>query len=186
MREDALLALVRSTLLAGLPAYGAWYNVTKVRNIYQPLTVGMASGPTITMQAGITRRRVGSPRREEIQPDTPDGEFTHREIHWWEDTFQIGGMFRRDPTSADFVTQPSAADLCTAASNILQSDAGMAALAAERVRPLRITDLRRATFVNESNQYEAWPTFDIVLVYPQIVDGSTPVAQSITPDVGRV
>lgn len=186
MREDDLLTLVRSTLLAGLPAYGAWFDQANVRSIYQPLTLGMASGPVITMQPGITRRRYGAVRREEIEAATPGDDFTHRETQWWEDTMQIGAMFRRDPASAEFSAQPSAADLCRAASDILQSDAGLAALAAQRVRPLRVTELRQTTYVNESMQYERWPTFDITLIYPQITDSLTPAASSITPDVGSV
>lgn len=186
MREDDLLTLVRSMLLAGLPSYGAWFDQADVRSIFQPLTVGVASGPVITMQPGITRRRYGAVRREEIPAATPGDDFTHRETQWWEDTMQIGAMFRRDPTSADFATQPSAADLCRAASDILQSDVGLAALAVQRVRPLRVTDLRQTTFINESTQYERWPSFDITFVYPQIVDSSTPSASSISPAVGSV
>lgn len=161
----ALFTLVRSTLLAGLT------DVDVIR-IYQGQTVGAPSAPAITMQH-IGTKRVGHVKREEMQP-VGDGDFTHVETQWLETTLQIGAL------------NAGAIDNCLTASSILQSDAGLAALAVERVRPLRITDLRTVQYVNGADQFEAMPNFDVVLVYPKITVGTTPPAQSIDPNFGRV
>lgn len=81
---------------------------------------------------------------------------------------------------------PSAKDICKVASDILQGDEGLAALAVQRVRPLRVTDIRNLQFVNESDQYEMMPNFDITLVYPQVVESTTPPVDAIEPVFGRV
>lgn len=172
MRQNELYALVRSTLLAGLTG-------VEVRANYQPSTVAIPSGPQITMQI-IASRRIGAMKRKE----TLDGDsFIHEEIQWWESTLQIGATARRLPED---LTLPTAMDICKAASDILQSDAGLSALAVQRVRPLRISNVRVVQWVNESNQYETMPNFDLVLVHPETVTGTTPPAISIEPVFGRV
>jgi hypothetical protein len=105
---------------------------------------------------------------------------------WWETTLQIGCTARRSPTAPDFLTLPSASDICKVASDILQGDIGLIALAVERVRPLRVTQIRNVKFVNESDQYEAMPSFDLTLVYPEILESLTPPVVTVTPDFGRV
>ncbi len=186
MLENTLYSLIRATLLAGLAARGGAYTAVIVRPIYQPLTVGTPSTPQITMQNILPGRRYGALRRAEVLPVSPATDFTHRETQWWETTLQIGATARRNPTAPDFLTLPSAVDICKVASDILQGDTGLAALAVQRVRPLRITDVRNVQFVNESDQYEAMPSFDITLVYPQVVDSTTPPVERFEPVIGRV
>lgn len=182
MQQLELFTLVRSTLLAQF-ATRAGMNDVEVETVYQGQTIGPPAGPTVTMQS-IINRRIGAVRRHErlLDPLT----FQHEETQWWESTLQIGTLARRDPNDPAFLTLPTAMDICKAASNILQSDAGLALLAAQRVRPLRITDVRNLQWVNESDQYEAMPSFDLVLSYPEIILGTTPAAQSVKPDIGRV
>lgn len=164
MNSDALFTLMRTTLLDGLTARGIAADVIQV---YQPGdTVGVPSGPTITMQH-IMAKRYGHMRREEVQPPVEGGDFTHVETQWWETTMQIGAV------NADAINN------CQAASDILQGDAGLTALAAHRVRPLRIADIRTLQFVNGADQFEAMPNFDVVLVYPQTITSTTPPAQTI-------
>lgn len=183
MLENTLYTLIRTTLLAELT--GVYAGVV-VRPIYQPLTVGTPSTPQITMQNILPGRRYGAPRRDVVQPGTGVGDMVNQTTQWWETTLQIGATARRDPTAANFLTLPSAVDICKRASDILQGDTGLAALAAQRVRPLRITDVRNVQFVNESDQYEAMPSFDITLVYPQVVDSTTPPVETFEPVIGRV
>jgi hypothetical protein len=187
MLEQSLFTLVRSTLVAGLTARGSGYAGIAVRQVYQPSTIGTPAAPQITMQT-IGNRRYGAPRRDALQPVDPDrtADMVNRLTQWWETTIQIGATARRNPTDPDFLTLPSANDICKAASDILQQDTGLAALAVQRVRPLRITDVRNVQFVNESDQYEAMPSFDLTLVYPQVLDGATPPAITVEPDFGRV
>lgn len=184
MLENALFELVRSTLLASL-ATAPGYADVGVKRMFQPLTVGVPSAPTIFMQ-NIGERRIGWVRREEVVPVPPATEFTHNELQWWETTFQVNAFARRDPTKPDFMTLPSAMDIAKMASDILQSDKGLAALKVQRVRPLRITAVRNVPFVNDSDQYEQNPSFDIVLSHVQIISSTTPPVAEIVPVVGRV
>lgn len=171
MREHELFTLVRSTLLTGLTArYGA--GAVSVRAVYQPQQFGAPKGPTVTMQT-ITARRIGALRRDY----RPAGGETIPAVmtQWWEATLQIGAIARRLPEET--LSLPSANDILRTASDILQSDAGMTAMAAQRVRPLRIADVRNLQWVNESDQYESMPSFDLILSYPEILTAPTdPVA----------
>lgn len=170
MNSEELFTLVRSTLLSGLAARGVTCEVVRG---YQTGTVGTPSGPTISMHH-VGAKRHGHVRREEAQPTEPSGDFTHIETQWWETTLQIAAI------------NDGALDNCQVASDILQSDEGLADLATERVRPLRIAEIRTVQFVNESDQFEAMPNFDVVLVYPKMVTSTTPQAQQIEGTANHV
>lgn len=183
MLENDLYTLLRATLLAELTGV---YAGVLVRPIYQPLTVGTPSTPQITMQNILPGKRYGAPRRDVVQPGTGVGDMINQTTQWWETTIQIGATARRNPTDPDFLTLPSAVDICKKASDILQGDTGLVALAVQRVRPLRVTSIRNVQFVNESDQYEAMPSFDLTLVYPQVIDSTTPPVVTFEPATGRV
>lgn len=184
MQSNAQATLIRSTLLAGLTARGAGFTDVQVLQVYQPQTEGIPSGPTVTMQP-VGSRRYGALGRAYAPTGNPDL-MAGTMIQWWTATWQIGATARRNPQDANFLTLPSAMDICKAASDILQSDAGLAALAVERVRPLRIADIRLIQWVNESDQYEAWPLFDLTLVYPEVLSTTTPPVVTFEPVTGRV
>lgn len=170
MRTNELFALVRSTLLAGLTDMGL---TVAVEQRYQPGTMGMDSAANIGMMM-VTSNRVGVMKRKELQPVAPATDFTHQEIQWWETTLQISALCRLDATDPNYLTLMTAMDIAKAASDILQGDKGLAAMGAQRVRPLRITSIRQIHFVNDSDQYEANPSFDITLSHVQTVSGTTP------------
>ena len=185
MQSNALAALVRSTLLAGLTDKGSAYADVKVRQVYQPSTVGTPSAPQITMQF-IGSYRVGALGRKYSSAVNPDADMIGTMLQWWTTTIQIGATARRNPEDPNFLMLPSAMDICKVASDILQSDKGLTALAAQQVRPLRIADIRMVQWVNESDQYEAWPNFDLVLVYPETTQTTTPPVVTFEPVTGRV
>lgn len=180
MREADLMILIRSTLLAGLVDMSL---DVEVEQRYQPGTQGMDSGLNIGLMM-VGTRRYGHMKRKELQPVDPAVNFTHQEIQWWETTIQVSALSRARPE--DYLTQPTALDIAKAASDILQGDKGLAAMAVERVRPLRVTNIRSMFFVNDSDQYEANPSFDITLSHVQTVIGSTPPVSQFEPIVGRV
>lgn len=184
MQSNALATLIRSTLLAGLTARGVAYSGVQVLQVYQPQTEGIPSAPTVTMQL-VGAYRYGALGRRYTPTPNPD-EMQGTMTQWWTSTWQIGCTARRNPQDPDFLTQPSAMDICKVASDILQSDAGLTALAVERVRPLRIADIRVIQWVNESDQYEAWPLFDLTVVYPEILLTTTPPVVTFEPVTGRV
>lgn len=184
LNQQPLFALVRSVLLTGLAdRFGA--NAPQVKQVFQPQIVGATSAPVVTMQHVMSRRTgaMGRSYRAAADPADPmTGTFTQ----WWETTLQIGAFAARDPNAPDFMTLPSSQDFCTAASYVLQSDAGLAALAVAGVRPLRVTDLRNVPWTNERDQYEMHPSFDLTLSRPEvIVEATAPVAE-FEAGAGRV
>lgn len=184
MRQLEVWTLLNVTLTAGLAErYGA--DAVNVEAIYQPQQIGTPSQPTVTYQS-ILEQRYGHMRRAYLPGPVPTDPMTGLMTQWWESTLQIGAMARRDPQDPDFMTLPTAMDICKAASDILQSDTGLAALAAQGVRPLRITSIRNLQWLNESDQFEAMPNFDLVLVYPQTLETATPPALTFEPVTGRV
>lgn len=178
MLEQALFALVQSTLLAELPAG------VKVKQKTQPTTVGAPSGPVVYMETIIPARRVGWLGRNDR--NTPTDDMTHEELQWLETTLQISALAHRDPADPNFMTLPSAADYCQQAADILQGDAGLAALAVQRVRPLRVVASRTVKFVNDYQQYEANPSFDIVLSHVQIRSSTTAPVAAFVGNAGSV
>lgn len=166
MLEQDLFALVRAALLAELPAG------VQVLQKNNSVTVGVASGPTIYMETVIPGRRVGwLSRQERLKLDL--SAFDHEELQWFETTLQISALARLVDG------QPSASDYAQMAADILQGDAGMAIMAALRVRPLRVTDSRTVYFINDSQQYQANPSFDIVLSYVRIRTSTTARVETI-------
>lgn len=166
MREQELITLVRTALLAELPAG------TKVLQKNPPVAVGVPSTPVVYIETIIPARRVGwLSRRDILKLDL--SEFQHLELQWVETTLQVSAL-------AKLVDgQPSAADYAAMAAEILQGDRGMAVLAAQRVRPLRVDNSRTIVFVNDAQQYEQHPSFDIVLSHVQIRESVTPRLESI-------
>lgn len=185
MRETQLMVLVRSTLLAGLVDMGVPWSATSVKQRYQPGTVGMSHGANIGLMM-VTSNRIGVMKRKELQPVAPATDFTHHEIQWWESTMQVSALCRLNPKDPDYLSLPTAMDIAKAASDILQGDKGLAALAVEGVRPLRITSVRQLHFVNDSDQYEANPSFDITLSHRQTVTATTPPVSTYEPRVVKV
>lgn len=166
MLEQELFALVRSTLLAELPAG------VKVLQKNNPVAVGASSTPTIYMEAVIPGRRVGwLSRKERLQLSLTA--FDHEELQWFETTLQISALARLVDG------RPSASDYCSLAADILQGDPGLRALAVQRVRPLRVDTSRTVHFVNDADQFEANPSFDIVLSHVQIRSSTTPIVDQI-------
>lgn len=169
MLEDALFTLVKSTLDAGFSAAGADFAGVTVTQKFQPRQTGLSSGKVVYMEE-VLSRRYGSMKRKDVQSGDA---FTHTEIQIWETTLQISAAHTRNPSALSPV---AAMDLAKRASAILQGDAGLAALAAGGIRPLRVTDIRKIPFVNDADQWETMPTFDIVLTYADSIVSATPAA----------
>lgn len=184
MTENQLFELLRTLLLAQFDAMEAYTDVV-VKQMQQPRKVGVPTGPAVFIQL-LGHRRVGSLKREELPPAVPGGDKVHVETQWWETTVQINALVWRDPALPNLLALPTSNDIAKMASNILQSDTGLAALAVQRVRPLRITDLRNVPIINDRDEYEQNPSFDLVLSYPEIRQSTTPPAVEIVPVLGRV
>lgn len=175
-----VMIFLRGVLLPALTTrFGT--NAPAVRALNQPQIVGATVGPTITIQA-ILNRRYGVMRRA-YQNGEP---MVNTSTQWMEGTFQIGAFAWRDPNEPDFLTLPAAMDYCEAAADVLQSDDGLAALGVERIRPLRVTDIRTVPWKNEADQYEFFPSFDLTLSYPRVIVGTAAPVAVFENEAGRV
>lgn len=166
MLEQALITLVRATLLAELPVG------VKVLQKNNPVTVGASSAPTIYIETIIPGQRYGwLSRKDRLKLNLT--EFEHEELQWFSSTLQISALARLVDG------QPAASDYAQMAASILQGDKGLTALAVGGVRPLRVDTMRTVYFTNDSQQYEANPSFDIVLNHVQI-------RRSVTPPLSEI
>jgi len=178
MLENQLMALLRSTLMADSRLAG----VAVDRKL--PLdAIGAPKVPTVfTQQIGTAR--YGFLKREYLPLPEPAETMLYRETQYMETTVQVSATARRKPVDEAF---PTAFDICRAASDILQGDAALATLAAQNVRPGRITNIRDVPFLNESAQNEDNPSFDVVLHHVQITESTTtPPVAVFEPKIGRV
>ncbi len=184
MKELELFALIRSTLLTDF-ALEAGYSDVVVKQRYQARTVGVPDPPAIFLHI-FGHKRFGVLGRHERQPPTPGADMIHEETQIWECTVQISGFVWRNPEAADFLTLPTSGDLVKMASNILQSDKGLAALAVQNVRPLRVTEFRNVTVINDRDEYEHNPSFDIVVTYPETRQSASPPVAQFEPNLRHV
>lgn len=153
MTDEEIFVAVRSVLL------GTTSPPVRVLQQYQPTTEGRVGGKVLYMYL-LPTKRYGWLKRA----DRSDG--SHVETQQMESTMQITAL---DPDGYPM-------DLCRAASDRLQSDEGLAALAVLGLRPLRVTDLRNPFFKNDRDDYEASPNFDIVLEHKHVREYGVPDA----------
>lgn len=141
MDDEALFTNVRAVLVAGIG------NVA-VRQDFQPTTQGPIVGKSLYMHKAA-ERRYGWRRSAD------DANGVHVETQLIESTIQITA-YDPDEDGYPMMIAQDAADL-------LQSDAGQAALRALGLSPFRVTDVRPPFLVNAEQRFESSPNFDIVL-----------------------
>lgn len=181
--DNQLFALLISTIEAaqpsvGIPNVSGKPGVPVVQN-YQPTAEGVSSGPFAYITI-ISRRRYGSPGRKDlwIPPVDPDpGKETHTETQILETTFQIGALVPQTPPSSD-ITSPTALDIVTLLSAIMQSTATIAILQENDIGILRVTDIRNPKFLDDKERWEAAPSFDFTLAHKLIVTTEIDVLES--------
>lgn len=171
MNDKAIFAAIRATLLDGFSRADLSVEVTRA---YQPTSQGRADGPAVYLHK-LFDQRVGHVERKDVyRPATDD--FLHTERQQYESTFQVMAAAEENPADPDGLT---ASDFANKATGILQSDTGMAILAASGLRPLRVTTVRNVPIENDKGQWEFTPSFDIVLTHQTISQSVTPAAQTI-------
>lgn len=173
MDDKQIFTALRSCLLNGFESFGL--NNVAVLRAYQPTTQGRDDGIAVYMSK-VLDQRIGHPERfDKYRYETDD--FLHTETQWYESTFQIMAMVEENPSDADSLT---ATDILSRTAYILQSDSGLASLTSKGLKPLRITTIRTPYFTNDKGQFEASPSFDIILTHKQSVTSVNPAAQTIT------
>jgi hypothetical protein len=100
---------------------------------------------------------------------------SHEEIQQYETTFQISTLASQNPANQNQLT---AADIANYAAAVLQSDAMIAALEAQGVGILRITDIRTIYFTDDYQRFEGNLSFDAIFTHKQQIITTVPVITS--------
>lgn len=153
MRDNEIFTLLRTILLAAIGDDPA----VAVKQAFLPVTMGADTGPTLYMST-LFDKAVGSPsRRADVDPDTLD--MLHREAQVLERHMQITAVARQGLGADEW----TAKDYANLARRIMASDTTRAALKVGGLGILRVTDIRDPKSLNQSDQFEAFPSFDFVL-----------------------
>lgn len=174
MNDLTLFTAVRTVLLSGLAANG--YATVPVVQLDQPTLQGRPDGPALLFQKLPGDKRYGWVKREDTDdPDNP-AQMIHRETQFYETTLQIEALGPQ-PVPGAALPSSTASDLVNLAAAILQSDAAIASLRAAGLGVLRVTQVRNPFMKNDRDQYEAVPSFDLVVTHEQVMLSTTPAAQ---------
>ena len=167
MTDYARAVVIRAAMLAGL------VNVPVIQ--FDPLTTqGRPSGPTVLFQK-IGDRRYGWTKREDVPDEDAPTLMIHRETQFYESTYQFEAV-GQSPQPGVTLPTATASDLVNLAAAVAQSDAFMATLRLAGLAVLRVTDVRNPFMQNDRDQFEAVPSFDLVVTHEQIMLSTTPAA----------
>lgn len=182
MTESQLFTLVIATIKAQLTALAVitpTYPLA-VRQAFQPNLVGAPKGPAVLLHL-VGQRRYGWLERKdewiEAVPPLP-GIMRHTESQQMQVTLQANALI--GPPAPPGV-KPQVAPLYTAGdllgwtSAALQSDKGLQQLRDGGVGIERITDIRTPYFKDETDQFEASPSFDFTLDFKWAIITDTPI-----------
>lgn len=166
MNDNTLTALIRQSLLtvmtgqsiASFPVVGA----------FQPDSQGRVPDGIYLHPTGDTRYGWQA-RYDEFDPDS--GDQTHVEEQWHESTYQVQGFARQNPAN---LALPTAKDLTDTVAMLMQSQPFRQLLRAQGVGIQRITQVRAPFFVNDQDNFEMNPSFDITFTHKRIITQVTP------------
>lgn len=167
MNDKQLAALFMTHLLPAIQATEG-LSTTKLARNFQQRQQGASTTPYVYFSK-ISDHRHGHPKRSDVFNETT-GVFDHQEIQVYESTYQFNAWIPQDPANINQLTE---SDTLNVVSGIIQTDAILAAFNAAGVGILRVTDVRNPYIVDDRDQFEAIPSFDIVLTHQR----NTAVAQ---------
>lgn len=172
MNDYDKAAALRTVLLAELVAQGS---SAAVQQMNQPTIQGRPSGPALLFSKVGPDVRYGWVKREDGPDEDDPTLMVHRETQFYESTYQIEAV---GPPAQPGVTPPIAtpSDLVNLAAAVLQSDAALGALRLAGLAVLRVTQVRNPHMKNDRDQFEAVPSFDLVVTHEQIMLSTTPAA----------
>lgn len=180
MNDKELNALFMGQLLPRMQAQAGLSVVSLARN-FQQTQQGAASGPYVYF-VKIGDRRHGSPGRKDTLNILADN-FTHEETQVYETTYQLSAWIPQTPANVTSLTE---SDILNIVSCIIQSDDLLAAFRAAGVGILRVTDVRNPYIEDDRDQFEAVPSFDVVLTHTRKIAATIPAVVTYESNFGRV
>lgn len=180
MNDKQLAALFMAQLLPAMQATSGLSGVKLARS-YQSRQQGANSSPYVYF-VKVGDHRYGHPeRKDEYAPGS--GDFTHTEIQQYETTYQFSAWVPQDPKDVTGLTE---SDILNIVSGIMQSDALLAAFRAQEVGILRVTEVRNPYIVDDHDQFEAVPSFDVTLTHKRTSVSTIPAVKAYDLNLGRV
>lgn len=180
MNDKEMATLFRRGLLPLMQANPDLYGVELARN-FQQTQQGAEVGPAVYF-VKIGDHRYGHPSRKDTL-DLSGETFTHEERQVYESTYQFSAWVPQDPTDVVGLTE---SDILNAVSCIIQSDVLIKAFRAAGVEVLRVSEVRNPYIVDDRDQFEAVPSFDVVLVHSRKLRATVPAVVSYESNIGRV
>jgi hypothetical protein len=133
-----------------------------VMRSFQPTDV---TGKNFVLINKISSRRYGWRGRHDKKINNV---MTHIEKYFQEMRFQINVIKK---INLNDISEITAADIANMIIDYLLSDKGLASLRSKGYMPLRVLDVRNPTFVNETDNFQFNPNFDLICTIQQeIVD----------------
>jgi hypothetical protein len=178
MQDNALIQLISPLITSALIADG--YTGVILAQSYQPTQQGVSRLPMVFMQKIYTHRYGWGRSYTKWNPLTLQEELN--EDQWIETTFQFSALVTQ---SVQTPNQYTASDLANEVAAIVQSQAFQVALMAQNVGILRVSEIRNPWFQDDRDQFEALPSFDLVLSSLQTRLSTVPVVSSFIINVHR-
>ena len=172
MTDNQLAILLREQLLLGFIRQG--YTTLPVIENYQPTTQGRVTEAAVYFHA-LPEQRYGWQHRKR-KFNLEENKITTTESQWMLSRFQVYALAPQDPTD---LTLPTAKDLCNLAAMICNSELFVDALIKAGAGVHRITQVRNPYFVNDQGQFEASPSFDVIISHKRSISDVTPVTEEL-------
>ncbi len=130
----------------------------------------------------ISDRRYGWQYRKN-QVDLEEGTITTTEGQYMESGFQFMALA---PQDTDDLSLPTPKDLLNTAALICNSMPFIQGMRSGGAGVQRVTQVRNPFFVNDRGQFEASPSFDVIISHKRSIEEVTPVAVGVEHDIYRV
>lgn len=180
MNDKELNALFVGPLLAAMTADIRLSGVRLARS-YQQTQQGATSGAYVYF-VKISDHRYGHPWRSDVW-DAPNSLMRHAETQTYETTYQLSAWIPQDSTDVTALTE---SDILNIVCGIMQSDTILAAFRAAGAGILRVTEVRNPYIVDDRDQFEAVPSFDVVLTHKRNIVATLPAVVTYDANVSRV
>lgn len=172
MLDNLLIRLIIQVITAGLPSVGL--NTLLIKQGQQPTQQGVNTAPTGYFFKVGPDHPYGFPNVKDVF-NTTAGTFDHIESQQYESTFQMMTQATQNPLMPNALT---ASDILNYLRYILQSRVTIATFEAQNIGVLKITEVRNPYFKDDSDTFQASPSFDFTLTHKQTIITSTPVVET--------
>lgn len=179
MTDNELAALLRAQLLAGLTRQGYPDIIVQPNN--QPTTQGRPSDATVMYQP-IQDYRYGWQGRK-MSYNAGNDVFNTTESQIIESGFQIFALVPYKEVNPYTFTAKDLVNLCAM---ICNSERFMNDMRAGGAGLQRVTQIRSPFFVNDQGNFEASPSFDVIMSHTRTITETTPVIAELEQTVNQV